>query len=491
MKSNSNLSKSHPPRHHEMNQAALLQSQMSGPSSLAVPTPIVSERQTTVTVKPNATEAMMREAMMQEKVIYKSGDVSVVDPWSEDKARDALVEKNVNYNDYNGLLKQMRAARTTGYGLLVTGPPGTGKTEAVKKLSEETGLPLYRLNLSEGADEGVLIGGREIIGKDSYYVLGYAPAAFQHGGILYLDELNEARPEILVRLHPFLERKAHQVPLPEAGGYIAKRNPNFFVVATINPKSRKAGSKDLADALKDRLTMTAKVSYPTPATELKIIEDDLPYKLKAEEEDQVKKIIQVANRIRDASNPSNSGQGGQSDIFQRAYIPSIRETEAFARLIHDSDLTPREAAYSVIVNKYSDSDPEAETASSSIVDSLIPAGPLQKAVGRASAAASASSASETTGTGTPQVIASWSRRTGVVKAPGSSGGATGSGGGPTPDVDTLINKAGVGTKKREILEYKKKNPNASIQEITKAMYPNEPKIAKKSGFVAHVLKGTA
>ena len=67
-----------------------------------------------------------------------------------------------------------------------------------------------------GFDEGILV------------------KSMKEGNILYLDEINAAEADVLLRLDEALDDR-RQIILKESDGQIVKAKDSWFVIATINP----------------------------------------------------------------------------------------------------------------------------------------------------------------------------------------------------------------------------------------------------------------
>lgn len=130
-----------------------------------------------------------------------------------------------------------------GLPILGEGEPGTGKTSMLKSIARTCGLPFHRLSPAERGEGqfGVV----PVPGADGY--LHYPPPDWskdlEHGGILFLDEINTAPP-------------AHQGPLL---GLVQLRvigshtfGPRVRTIGAMNSTEDAAGGWDLSPALLNR-----------------------------------------------------------------------------------------------------------------------------------------------------------------------------------------------------------------------------------------------
>jgi nitric oxide reductase NorQ protein len=69
----------------------------------------------------------------------------------------------------------------------------------------------------------------------------------KEGSMLYLDELNAAEADVLLRLDEALDDR-RQIVLKESDGQVIKANDSWFAVATINPLTH-VGTKELPPQL--------------------------------------------------------------------------------------------------------------------------------------------------------------------------------------------------------------------------------------------------
>jgi nitric oxide reductase NorQ protein len=251
----------------------------------------------------------------------------------------STVPTGVVYDDWCNYLPILEKAYQSSLFVCITGPKGTGKTTLVRKFAEKLGKKLYSINFSLRTKESHLVGSTLLENGSTKFALGIIPRSMQEGAILYLDELNCAEPDVLIRLDEALDDRRELV-LKEAGEVITvKAKPDWFVIATINPLSH-AGTKELPPQLISRFPVRLHLDYPPPDIEKKIVKlyvnnSDSNF------EEHLDKAITLANKLREAAKVE--------DVY---YSPSIRESIAFAKLVA-AGVEPRQAAEVVFVNVYS------------------------------------------------------------------------------------------------------------------------------------------
>ena len=85
--------------------------------------------------------------------------------------------------------------------LLLKGPTGTGKSRFVEFMAEKQQQKIYTVACHEETSSTDLIGRYIIKGAETVWIDGPMTKAVKEGAILYLDEIAEARPDIIVALH--------------------------------------------------------------------------------------------------------------------------------------------------------------------------------------------------------------------------------------------------------------------------------------------------
>ena len=131
----------------------------------------------------------------------------------------------------------------------------------------------HRVNITIETDEDDLIGGFRLIDGNTVWHNGPVIEALQRGAVLLLDEIDLASNKILC-LQSILEGKG--VFLKKIGQWIAPAS-GFNVIATANTKGKGSddgrfiGTNVLNEAFLERFPVTFEQSYPTAATEGKIL----------------------------------------------------------------------------------------------------------------------------------------------------------------------------------------------------------------------------
>jgi nitric oxide reductase NorQ protein len=180
------------------------------------------------------------------------------------------------------------------------------------------------------------VGSRTLSKGEINFVEGVLVKSMRNGTLLYLDELNAAEADVLLRLDEALDDR-RQLVLKEAEGQVVKAADDWFVIATINPLSH-VGTKELPPQLLSRFPVRMRLDYPPEDIELDIVSRHV--KIDDSKVRDVKHAIQLAKSLREAA-----------AVEELYYSPSIRETIAFAKMLN-TGLSGRLTAEVVYANTY-------------------------------------------------------------------------------------------------------------------------------------------
>lgn len=241
-----------------------------------------------------------------------------------------------NYFDWNNSFDVIKKAYDSSLFVLIIGPKGTGKTSLVRKFASDMGKRLYSINFSLRTRESHLVGTKTMNQGEVTFVEGILIKSMREGGILYLDELNAAEADVLLRLDEALDDR-RQIVLKEADGQLINAMDNWFVFATINPLSHE-GTKELPPQILSRFPVRLRLDYPPKEIEKQIIKYHVNFD--SAHEGDIDNSLKLANILREAAS-----------LEELYYSPSIRESIAFARLL-SNQVSPIKAAEVVYANVY-------------------------------------------------------------------------------------------------------------------------------------------
>ena len=228
------------------------------------------------------------------------------------------------------------------YPTFITGLSGNGKTFSVEQSCAQLNRELIRVNITIETDEDDLIGGFRLINGETVWHNGPVVEAMQRGAVLLLDEIDLASNKILC-LQSILEGKG--VFLKKIGKHITSTK-GFQVFATANTKGKGSddgrfiGTNVLNEAFLERFPVTFEQSYPTPATEQKILEG-ISLDLGVEDREFCKRLVDWGDIIR-----KTFYDGGVDEIIStRRLVHIIRAYSIFGSKMK---------AIEVCVNRFDD-----------------------------------------------------------------------------------------------------------------------------------------
>ena len=199
------------------------------------------------------------------------------------------------YLDWNNAFEVLEKAHEQGIFVLVIGPKGTGKTTLVREFAEKQSMKLESINFSLRTRESHLIGSKSLSEGNIEFDEGVLVKSMREGNMLYLDEINAAEADVLLRLDEALDDR-RQVVLKESGGEIVTANKSWFVIATINPLNH-VGTKELPPQLLSRFPIRLKMDYPPEEKELEIVKKHVPNA----DDSSLQTGIKLANTLRQAA----------------------------------------------------------------------------------------------------------------------------------------------------------------------------------------------
>jgi len=172
---------------------------------------------------------------------------------------------------------------------LLKGPTGTGKSRFIEYMAHELDTQFMTVACHEETSSTDLIGRYVIKGGETQWLDGPLTKAVKEGGIIYLDEIAEARPDVIVAIHPLTDHR-RQLYIDKLGETI-QAHEDFMLVASFNPGYQK-GFKELKPSTKQRFVALS-FKYPEKATEIEIVVNETGI-----EEATAKKLVNIGAKIR-------------------------------------------------------------------------------------------------------------------------------------------------------------------------------------------------
>lgn len=173
--------------------------------------------------------------------------------------------------------------------LILKGPTGSGKSRFIEYMAELMQRELISIVCHEETSTVDLLGRYIVKGANTEWIDGPLTKAVRRGAIIYLDEIAEARPDVLVAIHSltdhrrklFLDRHDEVLDAPK----------EFMLVASFNPGYQR-GFKELKASTRQRFVMMS-FSYPEKNMELEIIEKETGIN-----KTNSNKLVAIASKIR-------------------------------------------------------------------------------------------------------------------------------------------------------------------------------------------------
>ena len=242
--------------------------------------------------------------------------------------------EEVQYLDWNNSAEILNKSYEAGLFVLIIGPKGTGKTSLVRDFVKNKNKNLESINFSLRTRESHLIGTKTLKDGTVGFDEGLLIKSMKAGNILYLDEINSAEADVLLRLDEALDDR-RQIVLKESTGETIKAKKEWFVISTINPLTH-SGTKELPPQILSRFPVRIRLEYPPEDIELEIVKRHIS----GEHETEIIQAIKLANTLRQAA--------AVEELF---YSPSLRETIAFGKLL-DKGVQSSKAANFIFGNVY-------------------------------------------------------------------------------------------------------------------------------------------
>lgn len=232
--------------------------------------------------------------------------------------------------------------------ILLKGPTGTGKTRFIEYMAHQLGKKLITISCHEETSSTDLVGRYIIKGAETIWIDGPLTKAVKEGAFIYLDEIAEARPDVIVAIHALTDHR-RELFIDKLGETI-KAHQDFMLVASFNPGYQK-GFKELKPSTRQRF-IAVSFDYPSPKIESEIIENETGVP-----ETLARKLVNIANKIRNLTE-----LGLTETVSTRLLVDA-------AKLIH-SGLPKRLSVKVAIVEPLTD-DQEITTALTDLCDLMI------------------------------------------------------------------------------------------------------------------------
>ena len=178
-----------------------------------------------------------------------------------------VAEKTIFYKAVGSEIEVFNQINQLQLPLLLKGPTGSGKSRFIEFMANELNKKLITVSCHEETSATDLIGRFIIKGAEIVWIDGPLSIAVKNGHILYLDEVAEARPDVIVAIHSLTDHR-RELFIDKLGETI-KAHPDFLLVASFNPGYQK-GFKELKPSTRQRFVALS-FDYPNQKAETEIL----------------------------------------------------------------------------------------------------------------------------------------------------------------------------------------------------------------------------
>jgi nitric oxide reductase NorQ protein len=154
-----------------------------------------------------------------------------------------------------------------GLGVMLKGPTGCGKTRFVEHMAWRLHRPLVTVACHDDLSASDLTGRWLIRGGETVWQDGPLARAARLGAICYLDEVVEARQDVVVVIHPLTDDR-RMLPI-EKNGELVEATPGFQLVVSYNPGYQHV-LKDLKPSTRQRF-VALEFAFPPAELERRIV----------------------------------------------------------------------------------------------------------------------------------------------------------------------------------------------------------------------------
>lgn len=231
---------------------------------------------------------------------------------------------------------------------LLKGPTGTGKSRFIEFMAHKLNKKLITISCHEETSSTDLIGRYIIKGAETVWLDGPLTTAVKEGAIIYLDEIAEARPDVIVAIHSLTDHRREL--FIDKIGELVKAHPDFMLVASFNPGYQR-GFKELKPSTRQRFVAMT-FDYPSEKIETEILINETEI-----EANIAKKLVNIASKIRNLTE-----LGLTETVSTRLLVDA-------AKLIHGG-LAKRLSVHVAVVEPLTD-DMEVATALKDLCDLMI------------------------------------------------------------------------------------------------------------------------
>jgi nitric oxide reductase NorQ protein len=176
-----------------------------------------------------------------------------------------------------------------GLAVMLKGPTGCGKTRFVEHMAWRLRRPLVTVACHDDLTASDLTGRWLVRGGETVWQDGPLARAARLGAICYLDEIVEARQDVVVVIHPLTDDR-RMLPIEKTGELI-EAAPGFQLVVSYNPGYQHV-LKDLKPSTRQRF-VSLEFDFPPAALERRVVSHE-----GGVDEPTAATLVELAARIR-------------------------------------------------------------------------------------------------------------------------------------------------------------------------------------------------
>lgn len=216
--------------------------------------------------------------------------------------------------------------------LMLKGPTGCGKSRFVEHMSARLNRPLVTVSCHDDTTATDLLGRYLIKGGETLWQDGPVTRAVRAGAVLYLDEVAEARSDVVVVIHSLTDHR--RTLFIERHNEELAAGDEFMLVVSFNPGYQR-GLKELKPSTRQRFVGLS-FNHPAPRVEQEILVGETGI-----DDGLARRLAVLASKLREL------------EALGFAEPASTRLLVNAARLI-DSGMPPRYACDKAIVEALTD-----------------------------------------------------------------------------------------------------------------------------------------
>lgn len=222
--------------------------------------------------------------------------------------------------------------------VMLKGPTGCGKSRFVEHMAATLDRPLVTVACNDETSAADLLGRWVVRGAETVWQDGPVTRAVREGAMLYLDEVAEAREDVIVVVHPlsdhrrqlFVDRHDEALTAP----------PGFMLVVSFNPGYRR-GLKELKPSTRQRF-VALQFDYPPPEVEVEIVRDEAGVDVSV-----ARKLVALAGKVRALDEPGLTETAstrllvGAAALIRGGLAPRVACAAAIVQPLTDDPVTGR------------------------------------------------------------------------------------------------------------------------------------------------------